>query len=58
MPAPKDPDVAPPIHLSTTFETPNDENLIYSRDNSITRARAEKVLGDLERCVVVSCAQI
>jgi cystathionine gamma-synthase len=42
------PDVAPPIHLSTTFEADNAEGLVYSRTEQPTRRRLEAVLGALE----------
>ncbi len=42
------PDVAPPIHLTTTFEADNAEGLVYSRTQQPTRARLEAVLGALE----------
>ncbi|ACG73022.1 Cys/Met metabolism pyridoxal-phosphate-dependent protein [Anaeromyxobacter sp. K] len=42
------PDVAPPIHLSTTFDADNPEGLVYSRDEQPTRRRLEAVLGALE----------
>jgi cystathionine gamma-synthase len=41
-------DVAPPLHLSTTFEADNAEGLVYSRTEQPTRARLEAVLGALE----------
>src|SRR5579875_1683996 len=41
-------DVAPPIHLSTTYERPNNDDLVYSRIDSMTRRRCEIVLGNLE----------
>jgi cystathionine gamma-synthase len=44
----KDPDVAPPIHVSTTFSAENDEGLVYSRTEQPTRRRLEAVLGALE----------
>jgi len=42
------PDVAPPIHVSTTFGAENPEGLVYSRMEQPTRARLEAVLGALE----------
>lgn len=44
----RDPDVAPPIHVSTTFAAENDEGLVYSRTEQPTRRRLEAVLGALE----------
>jgi cystathionine gamma-synthase len=41
-------DVAPPIHVSTTFEADNPEGLVYARMQQPTRARLEAVLGALE----------
>lgn len=43
-----DPDVAPPIHVSTTFSAENAEGLVYSRTEQPTRRRLEAVLGALE----------
>lgn len=42
------PDVAPPIHVSTTFEAGNEEGVVYSRIEQPTRRRLEAVLGALE----------
>jgi len=42
------PDVAPPIHLSTTFDADNDQGLVYARNDQPTRRRLEAVLGALE----------
>ena len=42
------PDVAPPMHLSTTFATGNAEGLVYARDTTQTRQRLETLLGALE----------
>ena len=42
------PDVAPPIHVSTTFDADNDEGLVYARAEHPTRRRLEAVLGALE----------
>jgi cystathionine gamma-synthase len=44
----RDPDVAPPIHVSTTFDADNDEGLSYARTEQPTRRRLEAVLGALE----------
>ncbi|HEY6097862.1 MAG TPA: PLP-dependent aspartate aminotransferase family protein [Anaeromyxobacter sp.] len=44
----RDPDIAPPIHVSTTFAVENDEGLVYSRIEQPTRRRLEAVLGALE----------
>jgi cystathionine gamma-synthase len=41
-------DVAPAIHVSTTFLADNAEGLVYSRNAQPTRARLEAVLGALE----------
>jgi cystathionine gamma-synthase len=41
-------DVAPPIHVSTTFEAGNDAGLVYARMEQPTRQRLEAVLGALE----------
>lgn len=41
-------DVAPPLHLSTTFRADNREALVYSRNETATRRRLEAVLGALE----------
>lgn len=42
------PDVAPPIHVATTFTAGNEEGLVYSRFEQPTRRRLEAVLGALE----------
>jgi cystathionine gamma-synthase len=42
------PDVAPPIHVSTTFDADNAEGLSYARAEQPTRRRLEAVLGALE----------
>lgn len=42
------PDVAPPIHVSTTFTADNPEGLVYARNAQPTRSRLEAVLGALE----------
>ena len=44
----RDADVAPPIHVSTTFVAENDAGLVYSRAEQPTRRRLEAVLGALE----------
>jgi len=41
-------DVAPPIHVSTTYSTGNTDGLVYSRAHTTTRNRLEKTLGVLE----------
>jgi cystathionine gamma-synthase len=41
-------DVAPPIHVSTTFAADDPEHLVYSRIEQPTRRRLEAVLGALE----------
>jgi cystathionine gamma-synthase len=41
-------DVAPPLHLATTYLAGNDEALIYGRNDTATRRRLELVLGQLE----------
>ncbi len=41
-------DVAPPIHVSTTFSAGGEEGLVYSRADQPTRRRLEAVLGALE----------
>ncbi len=41
-------DVAPPIHVSTTFDADNAEGLVYARAEQPTRRRLEAVLGALE----------
>lgn len=43
-----DPDVAPPLHVSTTFAADNGAGLVYARDEQPTRRRLEAVLGALE----------
>lgn len=43
-----DPDVAPPIHLATTFAADNAQGVVYSRNDQPTRRRLEAVLGALE----------
>jgi cystathionine gamma-synthase len=42
------PDVAPPIHVATTFLAGNPDGLVYSRADQPTRRRLEAVLGALE----------
>ncbi len=42
------PDIAPSIHLSTTFAADNPEGWVYSRNDHPTRRRLETVLGALE----------
>jgi cystathionine gamma-synthase len=42
------PDVAPPIHVSTTFDADNPAGLVYSRFEQPTRQRLEAVLGALD----------
>lgn len=42
------PDVAPPIHVSTTFDAANPAGLLYSRFEQPTRQRLEAVLGALD----------
>jgi cystathionine gamma-synthase len=46
-------DVAPPIHVSTTFTAGNAEGLVYARQEQPTRRRLEAVLGALEGGVAV-----
>ncbi len=41
-------DVAPPLHLATTFEADNAEGLVYARTQQPTRERLEAVLGALD----------
>lgn len=41
-------DVAPPIHVSTTFAAENDAGLVYARSEQPTRGRLEAVLGALD----------
>lgn len=41
-------DVAPPIHVSTTFGAGNDSGLVYAREDQPTRRRLEAVLSALE----------
>lgn len=50
------PDVAPPLHLSTTFDADNAQGLVYARAAQATRARLEAVLGALEGGEAVSYA--
>ncbi len=42
-------DIAPPLHVSSTFEYDNPENLVYSRADNMTRRRVEIVLGGLDK---------
>ncbi len=53
------PDIAPPIHVSTTFAADNPEGLVYTREAQPTRSRLEAVLGALEggRAVTYSSGQ-
>jgi len=41
-------DIAPPIHLSTTFEVGNELGMVYSRYDAPTRNRVELLLGKLD----------
>lgn len=41
-------DIAPPLHVSTTFERSAPGEWVYARHSQPTRARAERVLGALE----------
>jgi cystathionine gamma-synthase len=41
-------DVAPPIHVTSTFEADNAEGLVYARNDQPTRRRLEAVLGALD----------
>ena len=41
-------DVAPPLHVSTTFDAENPEGLVYARTEQPTRRRLEAVIGALE----------
>jgi cystathionine gamma-synthase len=41
-------DVAPPIHVTTTYAADNEEGLVYARAEHPTRRRLEAVLGALE----------
>src|SRR6266542_5944348 len=41
-------DVAPPLHVATTFEADNAEGLVYARNQQPTRERLEAVLAALE----------
>lgn len=53
------PDVAPPIHPSTTFDADNPQGLVYARNDQPTRRRLEAVLGALDggQAVVYSSGQ-
>jgi cystathionine gamma-synthase len=42
------PDVAPPIHVSTTFDRTDQNDLVYRRDHHATTRRLEAVIGALE----------
>jgi cystathionine gamma-synthase len=42
------PDVAPPLHLATTYDADNAAGLVYGRNDTATRRRLEAVLGALE----------
>jgi cystathionine gamma-synthase len=44
----RSPDVAPAIHVSTTYAADNEEGLVYARAEHPTRRRLEAVLGALE----------
>jgi cystathionine gamma-synthase len=52
-------DVAPPIHVSTTFSADHPSGLVYSRQDQPTRRRLEAVLGALDggSAVVYSAGQ-
>ena len=49
-------DVAPPIHVSTTFEAGNENGLVYAREDQVTRRRLEAVLSALEGGTAVTYA--
>ncbi len=55
----RDADLAPPIHVSTTFAADNTDGLVYARNDQPTRRRLEAVLGALEggRAVVYASGQ-
>ena len=42
------PDIAPPLHPTTTYAADNPQALVYSRNDQATRNRLEAVLGALE----------
>jgi cystathionine beta-lyase/cystathionine gamma-synthase len=42
------PDIAPPLHVATTFAADNPAGLVYAREDQLTRRRLEHVLGALE----------
>jgi cystathionine beta-lyase/cystathionine gamma-synthase len=42
------PDIAPPLHLSTTYDQTEQSDLVYARKHHPTRDRLEAVLGALE----------
>jgi cystathionine gamma-synthase len=42
------PDVAPPLHVATTYAADNPQGLVYGRNENPTRHRLEAVLGALE----------
>jgi len=50
------PDVAPPIHVSTTFRSGNEAGFVYSRSSQPTRSRVEQVLGALEGGIALTYA--
>ena len=48
------PDVAPPIHVSTTFDRTDQESFVYRREHHATTRRLEAVIGSLEGGVGVA----
>jgi cystathionine gamma-synthase len=50
------PDVAPPLHLASTYAADNAQGLVYGRNDTATRRRLEAVLGALEGGHAVSYA--
>ncbi len=42
------PDVSPPLHMATTYRADNADDLVYARNDQMTRRRLEAVLGALE----------
>lgn len=41
------PDLSPPIHLSTTYVSENEEKVIYSRNDTVTRRSCENILSNI-----------
>lgn len=48
------PDLAPPLHTTTTFDRSSQDELVYGRYHHVTRRRLEAVLGALEGGIAIT----